>query len=285
MFRVSAAAEPLVESIRGVFNRPTFERFLTLMCGLIVTMGRRTVSRALRTMEPRLRGHWCNYHRIYSQAHFSMWKLAAALTRQAVAILPAKDPIILVVDDTVQQKQGDRVWAKGAHRDARNSTRSRTSIKFGHKWLVLCILATLPGINRPWALPILCGLCRPQKTAGQIGHADPSRPLHSGEPDVEGTVPDPQSERSAATMESNAMLSQTPHDLRRRVILGASGSVDREPAATSCGKGTSHTVASIATAARSIHDHLASGRSGLIPKLQKSRSRNVPFFGSASRCW
>jgi hypothetical protein len=177
MFQTPKAAEPLVASLRGVFTGCTFEHFLTLMCGLIVTMGRRTVSRALRVMEPHLVGHWCTYHRIYSQAKFSMWKLAVAVTRQVVAMLPAEEPVILVADDTVQQKTGPKVWAKGAHRDARRSSRSHTGIKFGHKWLVMCVLARLPGMNRPWALPVLCALCRPPRTAGQIGqrHKTPSR--------------------------------------------------------------------------------------------------------------
>jgi DDE superfamily endonuclease/Archaeal putative transposase ISC1217 len=167
MFVCPPAAEPLVQSIRHVFTRRTFDRFLTLMCGVIVTMGRRTVSRALRVMELHLQGHYCNYHRIYSQARYSMWKLALAVTRQVVALLHGDEPILLVVDDTVQQKNGQKVWAKGAHRDGRRSTRGHVSIKFGHKWLVMCILAKLPGMNRSWALPVLCGLCRPKKTADQ----------------------------------------------------------------------------------------------------------------------
>jgi hypothetical protein len=170
MFRVPAAAEPLAKAFEGAFTRPTFQRFLVLMTGLIVTMGRRTVSRALRVMEPLLgEGHWCNYHRVYSQACFSMWELALALSRQVIAILPQGEPIILIADDTVQQKSGARVWAKGAHRDGRQSTRSHDKIKFGHKWMVLCVLVRLPGTKRPWALPVLCGLCRPEKTARQIG--------------------------------------------------------------------------------------------------------------------
>jgi len=78
---VPAVAEPLVESIRQakVFTRPTFPRFLLLMACLIVTMGRHTVSRALKAMGPLLDGHWSNYHRLYSQARYSMWKLAVAL--------------------------------------------------------------------------------------------------------------------------------------------------------------------------------------------------------------
>jgi len=165
MFRIPTAAEPLAESLRDVFTRPTFDRFLLLVCGVIVTMGRRTVSRALRVIEPHLDGHWCNYHRVYSQARFSMWKLAAAVVRQVVAMLPEGEPIVLIVDDTVQRKWGKRVWAKGAHRDAKRSSRSRLSTTFGHKWLVLCVLVKLPAISRPWALPVLCGLCRPKKTA------------------------------------------------------------------------------------------------------------------------
>jgi hypothetical protein len=54
MFRVPAAAEPLAKAFEGAFTRPTFGRFLVLMAGLIVTMGRRTVSRVLRVMEPLL---------------------------------------------------------------------------------------------------------------------------------------------------------------------------------------------------------------------------------------
>ncbi len=148
MFRVPSAAEPLVQSFRDAFTRRTFERFLTLMCGVIVTMGRRSVSRALRVMQPHLKGHWSNYHRVYSQARFSMWKLAAVLARQVVALLPANEAIVLIVDDTVQEKRGRKVWAKGAHRDAHRSSRSHDGITFGHKWLVMCVLVTLPGMAR-----------------------------------------------------------------------------------------------------------------------------------------
>jgi DDE superfamily endonuclease len=172
MFRIPAAAEPLAGAIRsnGVFTRPTFQRFSTLMIGLIVTMGRRTVSHALAVMGPMLQGHWSNYHRLYSSAKFSMWNLAAVLVRQVVALLPADAVIQLVADDTVDGKGGDRVWGKAAHRDPIRSTRSKTVIKFGHKWLVMGVLVQLKGWDRPWALPILCGLCFSPKAAARLGH-------------------------------------------------------------------------------------------------------------------
>jgi hypothetical protein len=166
---IPAAAEPLVDAIRGVFTLPTLRRFVLLMAALIVTMGRRTVSHALVPIEPMMRGHWSDYHRLYSHARFSMWQLAAALVRQVIRLLPGDLVIELVADDTVEGKDGDRVWAKGMHRDSTHSSRKVDQVKFGHKWLVLCVVVRLEGLKRPWALPILCGMCVTNKVAQQIG--------------------------------------------------------------------------------------------------------------------
>jgi len=166
---IPAAAEPLVDAISDAFTRPTLRRFVTLMCGLIVTMGRRTVSHTLVALTPMLDGHWSDYHRLYSAAKFSMWRLAAALVRQAVKLLPAEVTIELVADDTVDGKEGDRVWAKGTHRDPTRSSHAHDAVKFGHKWLSLCVLVQLPGWDRPWALPLLCGMCISPKVADKIG--------------------------------------------------------------------------------------------------------------------
>jgi hypothetical protein len=177
VFPIPAVAEPLALAIRdaAVFTRPTYRRFLGLMLGLIVTMGRRTVSHALAVMRPtalgrRLPGHWSDYHRLFSAARFSMWTLAAVLVRQVVMrlLLPANAVIELAADDTVLGKDGDHVWAKAAHRDPTRSSRKKAAIRFGHKWLALCVLVQLPGLDRPWALPILCGLCLSPKAAAKV---------------------------------------------------------------------------------------------------------------------
>ena len=97
LLHLPAAAEALIEAIAGVFTRPTLRRFVLLMGALIVTMGRRTVSHALVLIEPLMRGHWSDYHRIYSAA---MWELAAALVREVIKLLPGDVVIELVADDT-----------------------------------------------------------------------------------------------------------------------------------------------------------------------------------------
>lgn len=168
MFTLPAAAEPLARAVRDAFTQPTFERFCSLMLGLIVTMGRRTVSHTLLLIHHPDKGHWSNYHRIYSRARFSMWKLGLELTKAVVALLPADWPITLVADETVDEKRGKHVWAMGVHYDSRRSSRKHPRLKFGHQWMVVCVLIWLPGIARPWALPILCGLCRDKKLAAKL---------------------------------------------------------------------------------------------------------------------
>jgi hypothetical protein len=171
VFRICTAAGPLAKALEqaGVFTRPTFIRFTALMIGLIVTMGRRTVSHSLVAIKPLLKGHWSNYHRLYSSAKYSTWRLAAVLVRQVVALLPADAVIELAADDTVDGKAGVRVWAKSAHRDPVRSTRSKTVIKHGHQWLAMCVLVRLKGWDRPWALPVLCGLCISQRMGKELG--------------------------------------------------------------------------------------------------------------------
>lgn len=169
MFPIPVVAKPLAEAMEKAFTQPTWQRFLALMMGWIMTMGRRTVSRALRVSQPLLPGHWSNYHRLLSAARFSLWVVAAALVRQVIALLPREGTIELVADDTITAKSGQRVWAKGPHRDPLRSRQGHTQIKFGHKWLVLCVLVRLPGARRPWALPILCGLCLSPKVAKKLG--------------------------------------------------------------------------------------------------------------------
>src|SRR5205814_9929957 len=104
MFWLPREAAGVIDKFARAFTRPTYERFVTLLVGTIVTMGRRTVSRTLRVMQPMLQGHWSNYHRLYSSAKYSMWALAAVLVRQVVALLPADAVIELVADDTVDGK-------------------------------------------------------------------------------------------------------------------------------------------------------------------------------------
>jgi hypothetical protein len=154
----------LLDSFAPVFTRPTYRRFLVLLGAAILTTGRRTVANLLRTAGSLAPGDASSYRRVFSQARWSMIRLACALTRALVALLPEDAPIILVGDDTVVAHPGPHVFGKARHRDPVRSSHAYTAWRYGHKWVVLAVLVKFPFVNRPWALPVLVALYRSEES-------------------------------------------------------------------------------------------------------------------------
>src|SRR5947209_19678595 len=86
--------------------------------------------------------------------------MARILAEQIVRHFAATGAIHLAGDDTVDEHRGKKVFGKGRHRDAVRLSHSYTAFRYGHKWVVLAILVSLPFASRPWALPILVALYR-----------------------------------------------------------------------------------------------------------------------------
>src|SRR5262245_53580741 len=117
----------LLVELAPIFTRPTFPRFLTLLCAAILTTGRRTLANLLRTAGALAPGHRTSYQRVLSQARGSGLQLACALTRLLVCYLLPTGLIILVGDDTVDGHKGKKVYGKARHRDPVRSTKSYTA--------------------------------------------------------------------------------------------------------------------------------------------------------------
>jgi hypothetical protein len=156
-------AAPLLAALAPTFTLPTFQRFVTLLAAAILTTGRRTVANLLRTLGPLARGHRTDYQRVFSRAPWSGAQLGCALTAFLLEHLLPNGPVLLVGDDTVDGHPGKRVYAKARHRDPVRSTHSSTAWRYGHKWVVLCVLVRFPFATRPWALPVLVGLYRSEE--------------------------------------------------------------------------------------------------------------------------
>jgi len=104
----------LLDCSAPVFTRPTYQRFLVLLGAAIITTGRRTVANLLRTAGSLAPGHVSSYRRVFSKARWSMLRLACALTRHVVSLLPADGPIVLAGDDTVIAHPGRTSTARPA---------------------------------------------------------------------------------------------------------------------------------------------------------------------------
>ena len=163
MFRMPKAAEPLISAFSIAFTRPTFNRAVVLMLGAILSLRHRTVTGMLRAVGPLARGHWSDFHRVLCRRVWSVWPLAKVLAHLVVELIPPDEPVLCAVDDTNPQHKGKRVYGKGRHHDACRSTHSHIVWVWGHKWVVLAIQVQFPFARRPWALPVLCVLYRPEE--------------------------------------------------------------------------------------------------------------------------
>jgi len=163
MISIPTIAEPIVKAFSPAFTRPTYARIVLLAVGLILTFGRRTVTGAVWTMRLVIRGHISVYHRVFSRAPWSSWTLGRILATLVIETLPPNEPIVIPVDDTTAQHRGKKVYGKGRHHDAVRSTHKHIVWRWGHRWVTLAIAVKFPFARRPWALPVLMALYKPEE--------------------------------------------------------------------------------------------------------------------------
>jgi hypothetical protein len=168
---------PLAQVLALHFTNPTYQRFVTLLVGAVLTTGRRTVANLLRTLRHLAPGHRTSYQRVLSRAPWSGLELGCALTRLVLDRLAPDGAVYLVGDDTVDGHKGACVYGKGRHRDAVRSTHSYTAWRYGHRWVVLAVLVKFPFASRRWALPVLADLYRPPEVSAAEGrrHKTPAQ--------------------------------------------------------------------------------------------------------------
>lgn len=150
-------------SLSVAFSDTTFRHVLVLMIGAILTRGPHTITGILRTIQPLARSHFSTYHRVLSRAAWSSWVLQFALARLVIELVPIGMVIKLLIDETVAEHRGPKVYGKGCHRDGVRSSRNHTAFRWGHKWVVLAIAIQFPFTRRVWALPIMAVLYLPRK--------------------------------------------------------------------------------------------------------------------------
>jgi hypothetical protein len=153
-------AVPVLSTFQPAFSTPTYNRFLVLLLGAILTAGRQTITNIVRTVRQHATGHISSYHRVFSQRRWSAWELARILLTFLLNYVVPSGPMLLAGDDTVAERPGPHVFGKGRHRDGVRSTQSYMAYRWGHKWVVLSVLVKFPFAMRPWALPVLVALYR-----------------------------------------------------------------------------------------------------------------------------
>src|SRR5216683_1406265 len=154
---VPASLMTLLASFAPLFTAPSFRTFRGLACGFLAQAGRRTVcgmlaGAGLSRIWPHDRAHW-----FFSGARWDPDDLGLAVARLVVSLLvPAGQPVLVAIDDTLFRRRGKKVWAASWFHDGSAQGRHKTGR--GNNWVVLAIVVRLPFLARPVALPVLAKL-------------------------------------------------------------------------------------------------------------------------------
>lgn len=162
---IATSFMPLLQVFTAAMTEPTADSLRQLMAGWLFAP-RRTIMGGLRATDPTK--HHSAYHRIFASARWSIDQVGLTLFDLAAKLIP-QDVYHLVGDDTLVPKCGLKVYGTGMHRDACNSSRGHTSFRWGHCWVVLCVLVpSRRNPQRKFAVPVLMRLFLKQKTNDKL---------------------------------------------------------------------------------------------------------------------
>lgn len=141
----------------------------TLFLGAILCRGSRQVTKILRVMSLSQTKNYSKYHNVLRRAKWSSFDAGKILLGLLISTLPNGVPILVVVDETLERRQGKKIKAIGAYRDAVRSSKSNVVISFGLKWECMTLIVPLPWSQRYWALPFLVVLSPSKKSNEKAG--------------------------------------------------------------------------------------------------------------------
>lgn len=144
---------PLLQVFAMEMTAPTFQTFLTLVAGWLLAPRRTILGMVRASGTPR---HHAAFHRLFAAARWSVDRVGLALFD---LITRGMTTVFLTVDDTLLPRHGLKIFGTGMHRDPLLSSRGHVVTRWGHSWVVLCVVVEsrhFPG--RHFSLPVLCRL-------------------------------------------------------------------------------------------------------------------------------
>ena len=152
-----------LQVFQPVLTRPGFANMAVIFAGWVLTNGTHAITQALVETGVAGKQHHEAFHRFFSRGTWNPDELGRVLFERLLTWLPKEAPIRIAIDDTLAPKKGPNVFGIGSHIDAVRSTKLCKIFCFGHCWVMLAVLVSVPFSRRPWALPILFRLYRNKK--------------------------------------------------------------------------------------------------------------------------
>jgi len=147
----------LLVSFQPLFTAPTFRTFCALAAGFLAQTRRRTVCGMLTGAGLSRSWRHDRAHRFFSHARWSSQDLGLALACLVASLpVPAGEPVLVAIDDTLFKRTGPNVHAIGWFHDG--SAKGRSQVGLGNNWVIAAIVVAVPFCSRPVALPVLARL-------------------------------------------------------------------------------------------------------------------------------
>lgn len=157
----------LLVAFEPCFHAPSYRTFSLLVAGWIHCRGRRTITAVAVASGGVDCCHISVFHRFFSRATWSLDGVGQVVFRLALRWIPAEQPLVVLIDDTLARKTGKGVGLATMHHDPLLSSARKPFCSFGHVWVVLALWVPLPmGEQRGFALPVLFRLYVGAKRGG-----------------------------------------------------------------------------------------------------------------------
>lgn len=146
----------VIACCQGNFTQPSFLLFSALMTGWVLSVRHRYVTELIYASDNIDNGHWSRFHRFFSH---NAWSLDAVCMTIASLLIDAFVPegvIVLALDDTLCRKRGLNLFGAGMHHDPLLSSKKMKLVSWGHVWVVVTIVISLPAWapTKTFSLPI-----------------------------------------------------------------------------------------------------------------------------------
>ena len=136
-----------------LFSKRAWPMVQVLLTGAILTAGPRTVSAVLHAMGLSQEKQLQKYHRVLSRVKWSALAASRRLLGLLVEAFAPEGPLLMALDDTIEQCCGAKIAARDIYRDPVRSSYSHFVEASGLRWLCLMLVAPIPWAKRCWALP------------------------------------------------------------------------------------------------------------------------------------
>ena len=168
--RLPGSLAELLEEFRPCFTAPTFTTFAMLAAGLIARPAGRTVCGMLAGAGLGGVWHHSRAHRFFAAAAWSADAVGLVVLRLVTGwLLPAGAPVVIAVDDTMFRRAGRKVHAAyWGYDGSLKVPKGGKKVSRGNTFVIAAVIAELPFLRRPVALPVAARLWRrggPAKTA------------------------------------------------------------------------------------------------------------------------